>query len=77
MAEGEKMTCGARGDEVHSGSTFFGWTVGCCLCGPVDGRTVPIGFCVWLDVADFVGPAPYFAIDVQVNPEAWLVRFSH
>ena len=61
---------------LHSGGTsaqwpdVFGWMVGFCLSGPVDRREMPIGLRAWLDVVDFVGSAPYFAMDIQFYPEA-------
>ena len=63
------MAC-AEGREGAKRFDVFGWMVGRCLWGPVDGREAPIGLRDWPDVVDSVGPAPYFAIDILVYPEA-------
>ena len=59
-----------RGEKVHSGPmSLAGWS-DAAEWGPVDRRGLPIGLCDRLNVVDFVGSVPYFAMDAQVYPEA-------
>ena len=64
-----------RGGEVQCGSMpLVGWSD--ASFEPVDARKVPIGLCDRLNVVDIDGSVLCFAVDIQVYPEAWVVRFT-
>ena len=69
VAARPRMAC-AIGARLRIAVRFLGWVVECCVWGPVGRRQVPIRLRGRLDVVDFVGPAPCFAADIQVNEEA-------
>ena len=51
-------------------ANVFGWMVGCCLRRPVAGSKVPIRLSDRLDSVDSDGSEPWFAMIIQVHPEA-------